>query len=150
MNEYKEKIYNSIISGVVDYELFIEIAYIIVEDLNLKDYVKNISVVCLNFGVDGLYDRTNKKIIIERKDMQYILHLGGYYYYHLFEILFHEIEHAKQCKLCDECVPYLDELVRGHSFRLTAPYSEERRNAASKAAKKHSGNLTHPIQKDVL
>ena len=24
------------------------------------------------------------------------------------------------------------------------------RNAASKAAKKHSGNLTHPIQKDVL
>ena len=33
------------------------------------------------------------------------------------------------------------------SFRLTAPYSEERRNAASKAAKKHSGNLTHPIQK---
>ena len=36
------------------------------------------------------------------------------------------------------------------SFRLTAPYSEVRRNAASKAAKKHSGNLTHPIQKDVL
>ena len=36
------------------------------------------------------------------------------------------------------------------SFRLTAPYSEERRNAASKAAKKQSGNLTHPIQKDVL
>ena len=36
------------------------------------------------------------------------------------------------------------------SFRLTAPYSEERRRAASKAAKKHSGNLTHPIQKDVL
>ena len=36
------------------------------------------------------------------------------------------------------------------SFRLTAPYSEERRKAASEAAKKHSGNLTHPIQKDVL
>ena len=36
------------------------------------------------------------------------------------------------------------------SFRLTAPYSEERRRAASEAAKKHSGNLTHPIQKDVL
>ena len=32
------------------------------------------------------------------------------------------------------------------SFRLTAPYNEERR----RAAKKHSGNLTHPIQKDVL
>jgi hypothetical protein len=43
------------------------------------------------------------------------------------------------------------EIVKGRfSFRLTAPYSEERRNAASKAAKKHSGNLTHPIQKDVL
>ena len=36
------------------------------------------------------------------------------------------------------------------SFRLTAPYSEERRRAASEAAKKHSGNLTHTIQKDVL
>ena len=33
------------------------------------------------------------------------------------------------------------------SFRLTAPYSEERRRAASEAAKKHSGNLTHNIQK---
>ena len=33
------------------------------------------------------------------------------------------------------------------SFRLTA---HTVRNAASKAAKKHSGNLTHPIQKDVL
>jgi hypothetical protein len=35
-------------------------------------------------------------------------------------------------------------------FRLTAPYSEERRRAASEAAKKHSGNLTHTIQKDVV
>lgn len=118
MEKWKEKLYNSIVNGVVDYNLFIEIAYVIVEDLNLKDYVKNISMACLNFGVDGLYDRTNKKIIIERKDMQYILHLGGYYYYYLFEILFHEIEHAKQCKLCDECVPYLDELVRGHNYTL--------------------------------
>lgn len=116
-DEYKEKIYNSIISGVVDYELFIEIAYIIVEDLNLKDYVKNISIDCLNFDVDGLYDRTNKKIIIERKDMQHISS-GGYYYYHLFEILFHEIEYAKQYKLCDECVSYLDGLVRGHNYTL--------------------------------
>ena len=36
------------------------------------------------------------------------------------------------------------------SFRLTAPYSEERRRAASEAAKKHSGNLTRTIQKDVV
>ena len=36
------------------------------------------------------------------------------------------------------------------SFRLTAPYSEERRRVASEAAKKHSGNLTHTIQKDVV
>ena len=43
------------------------------------------------------------------------------------------------------------EIAKGRfSFRLTAPYSEERRRAASEAAKKHSGNLTHPIQKDVL
>ena len=36
------------------------------------------------------------------------------------------------------------------SFRLPAPYSEERRRAASEAAKKHSGNLTRTIQKDVV
>ena len=43
------------------------------------------------------------------------------------------------------------EIVKGRfSFRLTAPYSEERRRATSEAAKKHSGNLTHTIQKDVV
>ena len=58
------------------------------------------------------------------------------------------------CKLTDAdpetgCMEF--DIAKGRfSFRLTAPYSEERRNAASKAAKKHSGNLTHPIQKDVL
>ena len=72
MNEYKEKLYDFIMKGIVDYNLFIEIAYIIVEDLNLDDYVKNISMGCLNTGGDGGYDRTNKKIIIERKDIQHI------------------------------------------------------------------------------
>ena len=33
------------------------------------------------------------------------------------------------------------------SFRLTAPYSEERRRVASKAAKAHSNNLLRPIPK---
>lgn len=36
------------------------------------------------------------------------------------------------------------------SFRLTAPYSEERRKAASKAAKTHSSNLSSHIQKSVI
>ena len=58
------------------------------------------------------------------------------------------------CKLTDadpETGGMEFDIAKGRfSFRLTAPYSEERRNAASKAAKKHSGNLTHPIQKDVL
>ena len=36
------------------------------------------------------------------------------------------------------------------SFRLTAPYNEERRKTASEAAKRHSGNLTRTIQKDVV
>ena len=58
------------------------------------------------------------------------------------------------CKLTDEdaetgCMEF--EIRKGRfSFRLTAPYSEERRRAASEAAKKHSGNLTHTIQKDVV
>ena len=36
------------------------------------------------------------------------------------------------------------------SFRLTAPYSEERRRAASEAAKAHTDNLSRTIQKDVV
>ena len=63
-------------------------------------------------------------------------------------------QHPAECRQLDAdpdtgCMEF--EIHKGRfSFRLTAPYSEERRNAASKAAKKHSGNLTHPIQKDVL
>ena len=36
------------------------------------------------------------------------------------------------------------------SFRLTAPYSKERRKAASEAAKAHTDNLSRTIQKDVV
>ena len=63
-------------------------------------------------------------------------------------------QHPDQCRQTDAdpetgCMEF--DIAKGRfSFRLTAPYSEERRNAASKAAKKHSGNLTHPIQKDML
>ena len=40
------------------------------------------------------------------------------------------------------------EIAKGRfSFRLTAPYSEERRRVASKAAKAHSNNLLHPSPK---
>ena len=40
------------------------------------------------------------------------------------------------------------EIAKGRfSFRLTAPYSEKRRKAASKAAKAHSNNLLRPIPK---
>lgn len=58
------------------------------------------------------------------------------------------------CKLTDEdgetgCMEF--EIEKGRfSFRLTAPYSEERRKAASEAAKAHSFNLSRHVQKDVL
>ena len=63
-------------------------------------------------------------------------------------------QHPAECRQLDAdpdtgCMEF--EIRKGRfSFRLTAPYNEERRRAASEAAKKHSGNLTHPIQKDVL
>ncbi len=62
-------------------------------------------------------------------------------------------QHPDQCRQTDAdpdtgCMEF--EIRKGRfSFRLTAPYSEERERR-SKSAKKHSGNLTHPIQKDVL
>ena len=38
------------------------------------------------------------------------------------------------------------EIAKGRfSFRLTAPYSEERRNAASEAAKANASNLTRSV-----
>ena len=43
------------------------------------------------------------------------------------------------------------EIAKGRfSFRLTAPYSEERRKATSEAAKAHTDNLSRTIQKDVV
>ena len=63
-------------------------------------------------------------------------------------------QHPDQCRQTDAdpetgCMEF--EIVKGRfSFRLTAPYSEERRNAASKAAKKHSGNLSHPVQRSMI
>ena len=63
-------------------------------------------------------------------------------------------QHPDQCRQTDAdpetgCMEF--DIEKGRfSFRLTAPYSEERRRAASEAAKKHSGNLTHTIQKDVV
>ena len=39
------------------------------------------------------------------------------------------------------------EIAKRFSFRLTAPYSEKRRRAASKAAKAHSNNLLRPSPK---
>jgi len=43
------------------------------------------------------------------------------------------------------------DIARGRfSFRLPAPYSAERRRAASKEAKKHSGNLSHPVQRSMI
>ena len=36
------------------------------------------------------------------------------------------------------------------SFRLTAPYSEQRREAASRAGKDHAANLSHHVRKDEL
>ena len=63
-------------------------------------------------------------------------------------------QHPDQCRQTDAdpdtgCMEF--EIRKGRfSFRLTAPYSEERRRAASEAAKKHSGNLTRTIQKDVV
>lgn len=60
-------------------------------------------------------------------------------------------QHPDQCRQTDAdpetgCMEF--EIAKGRfSFRLTAPYSEERRQAASKAAKTNSVNSSHNIQK---
>ena len=60
-------------------------------------------------------------------------------------------QYPDHCTMTDEdtetgCKEF--EIEKGRlSFRLTAPYSEERRQAASKAAKTNSVNSSHNIQK---
>lgn len=53
-------------------------------------------------------------------------------------------QYPGECRLTDDdrlgCLTF--EVHKGRfSFKLTAPYSEERRKAAGKLAKKHTGNL---------
>ena len=63
-------------------------------------------------------------------------------------------QHPDQCRQTDTdpetgCMAF--EIRKGRfSFRLTAPYSEKRRRAASEAAKAHTDNLSRTIQKDVV
>ena len=58
------------------------------------------------------------------------------------------------CKLTDEdketgCMEF--KVMKGRfSFRLTAPYTEERRRAASEAAKMNTSNLSRRVHNDVL
>ena len=58
------------------------------------------------------------------------------------------------CKLTDTdpdtgCMEF--EIRKGRfSFRLTAPYSEERKRAASEAAKMNTSNLSRRVHNDVL
>ena len=59
-------------------------------------------------------------------------------------------QYPSECKLIDDdelgCMTF--EIRKGQfGFKLTAPYSEERRQAASKAAKTNSVNSSHNIQK---
>ena len=63
-------------------------------------------------------------------------------------------QHPNECRQTDTdpetgCMEF--EIAKGRfSFRLTAPYSKERREAASKAAKVQSSNLIHNIHKGML
>ena len=63
-------------------------------------------------------------------------------------------QHPDLCKLTDqdEETGYKSFEIdkRRFSFRLTAPYSEERRRSASEAAKSKSSNMTRKAQKCVL
>ena len=63
-------------------------------------------------------------------------------------------QHPDQCRQTDtdpkRAVWRLKSAKGRFSFRLTAPYSEKRRRAASEAAKAHTDNLSRTIQKDVV
>ena len=56
----------------------------------------------------------------------------------------HALRYPGECRLIDDdgmgCMTF--EIRKGRfGFKLTAPYSEERRKAAGELAKKHTGNL---------
>ena len=68
-------------------------------------------------------------------------------------LLAYSRRYPKVCKVTENdeetgCMSF--EIEKGRfSFRLTAPYSDERRKAASEAAKEHADNLVHHAHEDV-
>ena len=97
MENWKEKLCNSLNMRELDPSFFLEIAYMIVENLNLKDYVNEI-LICNDLYCHAEYDYNTKTIRLRKNDFSN----EALDYCSLFNSLFHEIEHTKQYRLINE------------------------------------------------
>lgn len=69
MKKYKKELYDSIINEKFDEELFYAISDEIIKELELKEYVKNISLQTFDqIKCDGIYSNSDNDIKI-RKDI---------------------------------------------------------------------------------
>lgn len=106
MKKYSKELLDSVENNRYDEELFLVIAKEIIDDLDLNNYVKNISLSNLfQKNVGGTYDGSNIEINTKKKEISML-----YYYRALFDTLFHELEHVKQHKLMDLYDGYVKKL----------------------------------------
>lgn len=127
MKKYKKELYDSIINEKFDEELFYAISDEIIKELELKEYVKNISLQTFDqIKCDGIYSNSDNDIKI-RKDINE--KFTYFYYEKLFNTLFHEIEHAKENKLIDKYRNYYCKLDSEYDFTL-----DEKKETAQIAA----------------
>lgn len=95
--------------------IFLKIAREIIRYLNLTDYVDDILIKkSLIFAFDGYYDGRNIVIGISTEQST-----ASLYYYKMFSIFFHELQHAIQAKLIDKYNWYYDRLPYNYNFSLT-------------------------------
>ena len=95
--------------------IFLKIAREIIRYLNLTDYVDDILIKkSLIFAFDGYYDGRNIVIGISTEQST-----ASLYYYKMFSIFFHELQHAIQAKLIDKYNWYYGRLPYNYNFSLT-------------------------------
>ena len=87
-HKFRRDLLESIRNNEFNEELFLTMAYDIIEEYNLNNYVSSIKIKDIEGNARGKY--SNKKEIEIRKTHDYVINLT-HYYIELLLILFHEL-----------------------------------------------------------
>ena len=112
-HKFRRDLLESIRNNEFNEELFLTMAYDIIEEYNLNNYVSSIKIKDIEGKTRGKY--SNKKEIEIRKRYDYVINLT-HYYIELLLTLFHELEHADQKKLLDKNKTYYSKLPINYDY----------------------------------